>query len=118
MKKYKYSFYSVVLGVLLAGCNPIHHEFSDLEQASKDFVERRATIADSTLFSVFTPSLNVTQRQALEFLYAYMPLPDIVDYPGEFHLMNVDNALKAREKCLGESMFPTVSFCISCFPFV
>lgn len=98
MKKYKYSFYSVVLGVLLAGCNPIHHEFSDLEQASKDFVERRATIADSTLFSVFTPSLNVTQRQALEFLYAYMPLPDIVDYPGEFHLMNVDYALKAREE--------------------
>ncbi|MBO7294550.1 MAG: transglutaminase domain-containing protein, partial [Bacteroidaceae bacterium] len=98
MKKCKYSFYALAFSLLLAGCNPIHHEFSGMEQASKDFTERRATISDSTYFSVFTPSLNITQRQALEFLYAYMPLPDIVDYSGEFHLMNVDYALKAREE--------------------
>lgn len=98
MKKCKYSFYALAFSLLLAGCNPIHHEFSGMEQASKDFTERRAAISDSTYFSVFTPSLNITQRQALEFLYAYMPLPDIVDYSGEFHLMNVDYALKAREE--------------------
>ena len=98
MKKCKYSFYALAFSLLLAGCNPIHHEFSGMEQASKDFTERRVAISDSTYFSVFTPSLNITQRQALEFLYAYMPLPDIVDYSGEFHLMNVDYALKAREE--------------------
>lgn len=98
MKRYKSSFYTLVLSLMLAGCNPIHHEFSGIEQAHKDFAERRATISDSTYFSVFTPSLNVTQRQALEFLYAYMPLPDIVDYSGDFHLMNVDYALRAREE--------------------
>ena len=98
MKSSSTTFYALALGLLLAGCNPSNHEFTGVEQASKNFAARRTTIADSTYFSVFTPSLNVTQRQALEFLYAYMPLPDIIDYSGDFHLMNVNYALKAREE--------------------
>ena len=98
MKRATYKSYALALSLLLTGCNPSNHEFTGIEQSSQDFAERRATIADSTYFSVFTPSLNVTQRQALEFLYAYMPLPDIIDYSGDFHLMNVDYALRAREE--------------------
>ena len=98
MKKLPKFLSTITFSLLLFGCNPIHQELTGMEQASKDFLARRAAISDSTYFSVFTPSLNIIQRQALEFLYAYMPLPDIVDYPGEFHLMNVDYALRAREE--------------------
>ena len=98
MKKLPKFLSTITFSLLLFGCNPIHQELTGMEQASKDFLARRAAISDSTYFSVFTPSLNIIQRQALEFLYAYMPLPDIVDYSGEFHLMNVDYALRAREE--------------------
>lgn len=36
--------------------------------------------------------------QALDFLYASMPLPDSVDYSRDFWLENIDCALKAREE--------------------
>ena len=98
MKKLPKILSTIALSLLVLGCNPIHQKLTGTEQASQDFLARRAAISDSTYFSVFTPSLNIIQRQALEFLYAYMPLPDIVDYPGEFHLMNVDYALRAREE--------------------
>ena len=39
--------------------------------------------------------LTSYEREALEFLYAYMPLADIADYSGEFHLMNVRASQKA-----------------------
>ena len=32
------------------------------------------------------------QKEAMTFLYAYMPLADIADHPGEFYLENVDYA--------------------------
>ena len=98
MKLSKYALGALAFGLMLAGCTPIHHEFAGMEQAHRDFEARREALSDSMLFSAFTPALNVTQRQAMEFLYAYMPLPDIVDYSGDFHLMNVSSALRAREE--------------------
>lgn len=38
------------------------------------------------------------RQQALDFLYASMPLPDSVDYDRAFWLENIDCALEAREK--------------------
>ena len=44
--------------------------------------------------------LNVNEREmeALEFLYAYMPLADVTDYTVQFHLDNVRATLEAREQ--------------------
>ena len=42
--------------------------------------------------------LTSYEREALEFLYAYMPLADIADYSGEFHLMNVRASQKAADE--------------------
>ena len=50
------------------------------------------------LFSVFQKAgLSTEQREALEFLYAYMPLSDLADYDGEFFLDQVDAAFRARD---------------------
>ena len=43
-------------------------------------------------------SLTKEEREALEFLYAYMPVADAADYPEEFFLANVRKSLQAREE--------------------
>lgn len=48
------------------------------------------------LFSVFDNSLSETEKEALSFLYAYMPLSDLSNHDGEFFLQHVRYALKAR----------------------
>ncbi len=62
------------------------------------------------LFSVFDKNLTTDERQALEFLYAYMPLSDLADCDGDYFLRQVRATLKARDempwvKTLPESAF-------------
>ncbi|GHT10360.1 transglutaminase [Bacteroidia bacterium] len=69
-------------------------------QVHDQFEKRKIEAANRSeaLFSVFrTDSLNLEQREALEFLYAYMPLCDLADYDGRFFLKQVDAAFKARD---------------------
>lgn len=63
------------------------------------FLERKklANNRDTALFSVFDENITTEEREALEFLYAYMPLSDLADYDGSFYLNQVKGALKARE---------------------
>ena len=68
----------------------VHEQFEKREQEAENRKE--------SLFSVFEKEkLSLEQREALEFLYAYMPLCDLADYDGEFFLSQVDAALKARD---------------------
>ncbi|MDR0834833.1 MAG: transglutaminase domain-containing protein [Candidatus Symbiothrix sp.] len=70
--------------------NQVHQQF---EQRKSEAVNRQAA-----LFSVFeNQSLTVKQREALEFLYAYMPLNDLADKDGDYFLQQVDYAFKARD---------------------
>ena len=62
---------------------------------AKDFKARRELVAGDGYFDIFS-TLSGSKLQAMQFLYAYMPLPDIADYSAEFHLNNVEYALKAR----------------------
>lgn len=62
-----------------------------------DFEMRRKAVDNEAYFKVFD-NLEGVRLQAMQFLYAYMPLPDIVDYTADFHLKNVDYALKARRE--------------------
>lgn len=72
---------------------------------SRDFAARRQLVVSPACFAVFDTQLTPRQRELLEFLYAYMPLPDMADYSGEFYLENVDLALRARrEMPWGESV--------------
>lgn len=64
-----------------------------------DFKKRQTEVANPEYFSVFNRAdLTPEQRDALKVLYAYMPLPDIADYSGNYFLANVDYALKARRE--------------------
>lgn len=67
-------------------------------QVKSDFKERKEKVANPDYFTVFDRNLTPQQREALEFLYAYMPLPDMADNSGEFFLANVDATLRARQE--------------------
>ena len=56
--------------------------------------------------------LNVTEQEmaALRFLYAYMPLADVTDYPVEFHLENVRATFEAREQMPWGKTVPELLF--------
>lgn len=69
-------------------------------EVHNQFLKRKELAAgrNEQLFSVFDKQdLPVEKREALEFLYAYMPLSDLADYDGEFFLGQVDAAFKARD---------------------
>ena len=76
---------------------------------AKDFNARRELVADKAYFDVFK-TLSGSRLQAMQFLYAYMPLPDIADYRAEFHLQNVDYALKARAEMPWGKQVPVREF--------
>lgn len=58
------------------------------------------------LFDVFNSPLTSDERQALEFLYAFMPLSDLADYGSDFYLKQVKSILKARAEMPWGSTIP------------
>lgn len=68
-------------------------------QVKKQFDKRQEIINNrkKELLSVFKKPITNEQKEALEFLYAYMPLSDLADYDGEFFLKQVNTALQAKD---------------------
>jgi len=66
---------------------------------NEQFLKRQELAANrkEALFSVFEKDITTEEREALEFLYAYMPLSDLADYNGDFFLKQVQMAFKARD---------------------
>ena len=89
MKRTTQLFGVLGLVLLLAACSEPHFmtDTSYRRRVEQDFLQKQALMTQGGFFSIFNSDLPVYEREALEFLYAYMPLADITDYPGEFHLM-------------------------------
>ena len=71
--------------MLCASCTNNKHLISDeAERAAvqQDFEARRDTLTQGNLFQVFEQPMSDEQKEAMTFLYAYMPLADIADHPG------------------------------------
>jgi len=93
-------FFAGLVIVVACGCDR-HRLISDRQYLSlveKSFHERKelAVNRDSALFSVLDQNLSKNQRDAVKFLYAFMPLSDLADYNGDFFLANIDVALQSR----------------------
>ena len=63
------------------------------------FIKRQTEMATSRIesFNILKLMLSPEQREAMEFLYAYMPLSDLADYDGTFFLKQVNASLEARK---------------------
>ena len=97
MKKQIIAALAVAVGVLAYNflAQPQKEDFDKNGKIAHDFAYRRHIVGNEDYFRIFD-TLDNERKQAMQFLYAYMPLPDIADYPAEYHLQNVDYALKAR----------------------
>ena len=96
MKKGISFLLAVLIALFSSGAASAQKTFDKNGRIARDFDKRRQAVGNDSYFKVFDSALTQEQRQAMQFLYAYMPLPDIADYSGEFHLNNVSYALKAR----------------------
>lgn len=114
MKHFVYFFCWSWVAVLLASCiGKQLHFISDATYRShveQDFRKKQALMPQGDLFSILDTSLTGYEREALQFLYAYMPLADITDYPGSFHLMNVQAACRAAKEMPWGSVVPEELF--------
>ena len=61
------------------------------------FKERVKTVG-KTFYNTQKENLTADEQEALKFLYAYMPLADVTDYPTSFFADNVRMAFKARKE--------------------
>ena len=79
------------------------------QDITKAFQEKESIIGTQ-----YTQGINqlskAEEREALRFLYAYMPLADITDYPLEFHLQNVRASFQAREEMPWGKQVPDLLF--------
>ncbi|MEE1099624.1 MAG: transglutaminase domain-containing protein [Alistipes sp.] len=95
--------FTVALCVMVSSCGGNH--FKSINNYLEDFEARRESLSHTHYFDIFQEEMEPMEREAMQFLYAYMPLPDITDYDSEFHLKSVEYALKARrEMAWGESV--------------
>jgi transglutaminase-like putative cysteine protease len=84
--------------VLLASCQRDPHFITDKgyrADVHEDFEDR---MAEFPMLDVRLDTLSAMEREAMEFLYAYMPLSDLADYEPQFYLDQVRYAFKAREE--------------------
>lgn len=92
-------FIAILSGALfLTGCNG--HFISD--QAFRQTVEQdlasRQAVLDAAGVDLETMGLSLDEREALGFLYAYMPLGDIVNLPPAYYLEHYRMTLKALDE--------------------
>ncbi|MDE6450747.1 MAG: transglutaminase domain-containing protein, partial [Odoribacter sp.] len=87
--------------LLSLSCKEDRHLFShqtEWQEVVRDFENKQAEMPDGNLFELFSRPMAPEEREALMFLYAYMPIGDITDYPGEYYLMNVKYSLQAKRE--------------------
>lgn len=82
----------------LAACHREPHFITDKDyrnEVHKDFEMRNEELG---MRNLCLDTLSCMEREAMEFLYAYMPLSDLADYEPSFYLQQVRYAFKAREE--------------------
>lgn len=103
MKKTKILLLSFFMMVAFSSCSDKNqqHFISDAQQRAdveQDLATRMSQLPNGDLFSILNEDMSLQEKEALQFLYAYMPLSDVTDYSGEYYLKNVRASYKAREE--------------------
>ena len=88
--------------LLLTSCNAGDSFFADdssyRKTVMKDYSHRVELLGgyDATGI-VDDPSVTPREKEMLQFLYAYMPMGDMINYDGEYFLENVRLSEQARQ---------------------
>ena len=101
MKTSIHFFSCLLLAVFLLSCGETHFlkEEAYRNQVKADFGIKQLQLPLGDLFAIFNDStLTTAEREALMFLYAYMPIGDITDYSGDYYLENIRLSEQARQE--------------------
>lgn len=82
-------------------CNNQQHFITDAAyraEVENDFQAKQAALPNGDLFAVFNDQMTPEEREALTFMYAYIPIGDITDYSGDFYLKNIRSSFQARNE--------------------
>ncbi|MCD8193749.1 MAG: transglutaminase domain-containing protein, partial [Tannerellaceae bacterium] len=93
----------LIAAILFTGmaCNNEKHFITDAAyrtMVAEDFEAKRKLLPQGNLFTIFDQSLTTEEREAMEFLYAYMPVADICNNSGDLFLDAVRSSLQARNE--------------------
>ncbi|MBO4606793.1 MAG: transglutaminase domain-containing protein [Prevotella sp.] len=77
-----------------------------VEQAFADKIR----LVGSQFFNVSHASVTTEEMEALKFLYAYMPVADVTDYPTSFYLDQVRSSLSTRQEMAWGNKVPEILF--------
>ena len=97
----KYLFTGLLLLFIGTGCSDQQHFITDASyrmEVEHDFQAKQAALPNGDLFAVFNEQMTIGEKEALTFLYAYMPVGDITDYSGDFYLRNIRSSFQARDE--------------------
>ena len=109
--KMKYGL--VGLGMLAqVGCASANRHFlTDADyrqQVERDFENKLELVG--TEFYTPADELTLEEQEALRFLYAYMPIGDMTDYPTDYYLEQVRMSFQAREEMAWGKEVPELLF--------
>lgn len=98
MKNVLHLILFVAVSLFFYSCqrNVIYETSEERDQVKADYTTKQKLLPGVSMEIEGMHSPDV--MDALEFLYAYMPLSDIIDYPMAFYKMNVDYALRTRSE--------------------
>ena len=106
---------AILISILLVSCSKKQELIQNPER--KADIQRMLTVQKELtsksmipIWGIFDQSLSPDEKQAMEFLYAYMPLSDLADYQPEFFLKNARFSLKARTEMPWGKTIPEEEF--------
>ncbi|HEY3371591.1 MAG TPA: transglutaminase-like domain-containing protein [Prolixibacteraceae bacterium] len=108
-------FSILLISILFLSCT----ENAELIQNKdrKDDIQRMLSVqkeltskSQLPLWDIFQKALTPDEKQAMEFIYAYMPLSDLADYPADFFLKNIQLSLRARQEMPWGNTIPEEEF--------
>ena len=88
---------AAIMGGCTSTTNDDTHFMTDAayrHQVQADFAAKTALVGDS-FCPLDTMNLTTEETEAMQFLYAYMPVADMTDYSADFYLQNVRTAFRA-----------------------
>ena len=95
----KHLFAWLFVWLMATSCSQPAHFISDdayRAEVESRFEAKQAALPHGDLFAVFNEEMTQPEREALTFLYAFMPIGDITDYSGDFYLQNIRSSFQAK----------------------
>ncbi len=116
MKHHHTLILAILAGILLALPAPAHasgpHLIGNAGKRAKveEAFKAKLQLVGKQFYDLDEKTISTEEAEALHFLYAYMSLADVTDYPTAFHLGNVRSALRAREETVWGKRVPELLF--------